>query len=120
MHNMVLLGEVRRAVCGLASQLWLPGRAVSLQMDGEIKEKQTSTLIICVGALEWGGGGIRGVQPKIHTRLQRFHMRMSIQEAQLLDGTCHFNYKLYIWNLESKIYRLVYKWVRSEEAEGGG
>eukprot|EP00983_Pelagomonas_calceolata_P003465 113092-Pelagomonas_calceolata.AAC.2 len=27
MYNVLLLGEVRRAACGLASQLWEPGRA---------------------------------------------------------------------------------------------
>eukprot|EP00983_Pelagomonas_calceolata_P120633 1160725-Pelagomonas_calceolata.AAC.1 len=26
-YNVLLLGEVSRAVCGLASQLWVPGRA---------------------------------------------------------------------------------------------
>eukprot|EP00983_Pelagomonas_calceolata_P098966 1158406-Pelagomonas_calceolata.AAC.9 len=40
MYNVILHGEVRRAVCGLASQLWVSGRA-----DGNIKEEQIGTLI---------------------------------------------------------------------------
>eukprot|EP00983_Pelagomonas_calceolata_P093748 1157809-Pelagomonas_calceolata.AAC.14 len=45
-YNVLLLGEVWRAVCGLASQLWVSGG----QMDGEFKP--TSYLIIWIRALE--------------------------------------------------------------------
>eukprot|EP00967_Tisochrysis_lutea_P098600 scaffold145699_cov18-Tisochrysis_lutea.AAC.1 len=50
----------RRAVCGLASQLLVPGRAVSavnMQVDGESKDEQNGILITYVEALEAFGRG---------------------------------------------------------------
>eukprot|EP00983_Pelagomonas_calceolata_P127101 1161368-Pelagomonas_calceolata.AAC.7 len=47
-YDVSLLGEVKRAVCGLASQLWVPGRA-----DGWGIKSGADWYLDC---LDWGTG----------------------------------------------------------------
>eukprot|EP00983_Pelagomonas_calceolata_P085807 1156632-Pelagomonas_calceolata.AAC.9 len=58
--------------CGLARHFWVPGRAaVSMQMDGKLKEEQIGTLIVRVRILEGRGvgvvGGSGGPAQDVHT-----------------------------------------------------
>eukprot|EP00983_Pelagomonas_calceolata_P029983 938555-Pelagomonas_calceolata.AAC.1 len=79
MYNVLLRGELKKALSGLASQLPVPGKtsaaqflphtyaathsfsALSMQVDGEFKEKQIGTLFILNGAQEGFRGGSRNM-----------------------------------------------------------
>lgn len=89
-YNVWLHGDMRRALCELVRQLWVPGKpcmrghpllcfcpnnsaathnfnALSMQVGKEFKEEEIVILLVWIGALEGGLGGwwwVREVQPQ--------------------------------------------------------
>eukprot|EP00983_Pelagomonas_calceolata_P074682 1152646-Pelagomonas_calceolata.AAC.8 len=108
-YNVLLLGEVRRAVCGFANQLWVPERA-----DGWKIEEGAGWYCYCLG---WGTGregGSGWFHPKIGHDVHYYCLYVPTWGEYFAVA----HKQMYLSNPHVKSYRLVY--IQSEEVGGGG